>query len=474
MLEEEQQEEVETTEDDRVTIYTTTEMYWITALASIAGLFSTISSPIYLPAIPVLADYFNTTTEKINLTVTMYSIFQGLSPALWCPLSDSLGRRPVYLICILIYIGANLGLALAQNYATLFVLRCFQSGGIASTIAMGSGVVADFTTRKNRGHFIGIFSGASLIGNAFGPLIGGGISSSLGWRAIFWFLLIAAGVMLTSLGFLMPETNRHFAGNGRVIPSRIVNRSPYIWMRGKIKKEPRIKENELGRPLEKIKIDLMLSLRMFAYWDVIFMLVPVSLHYTTWFMILTSQSTLLDTEYGFSTSQVGFSYLSSGLGGLIGSLVSGKLMTLYYNNNRHKFDNIVKLRLNLAWYPSAAVIAGAIIYGWTIEKHVHYIVPLLSTALVSFSAVFLQNLIQTLLVDLFPDKSASSSACLNLSRCLICACGLAAVDSMVRDVGAGGAFTIMAGICLLTWGLMYCEVRYGYEMYMRRVKIDES
>lgn len=131
-----------------LTVYTKGEKYWFTALAAMAGFFSTISSPIYLPSIPHLAKLFNTTTGMINLTVTTYSIFQGLSPSLWCPLSDSIGRRPVYLICISIYIGANIGLALADSYITLLILRCVQSVGIASTFAMGSGVVSDFTTRK--------------------------------------------------------------------------------------------------------------------------------------------------------------------------------------------------------------------------------------------------------------------------------------------------------------------------------------
>lgn len=311
-----------------------------------------------------------------------------------------------------------------------------------------------------------------MAGNAFGPLIGGGIASSLGWRAIFWFLVIASSALMLILGLALPETNRRFAGNGSVIPAKIWNKSPYIWTRRKIKNVSHIKERDLDRPLEKLKIDLTMSLRMFAYWDVVFMLIPVALHYTTWFMVLTSQATLLHTEYGFDTSQVGFSYLSSGVPGLLGSFISGKIMTMYYKKHRRNTEDIVRLRLNLAWIPSLALIITVIIYGWTIQKRVHYIVPLLCTSVVSFSALFLCSLIQTLLVDLFPDKSASSNACLNLSRCLICAAGLAAVDSMVRHIGAGGAFAVMAVICLLTWVFLYCEVRYGYNTYLKRHKLD--
>lgn len=52
-----------------------------------------ISSNIYVPAIPTLSSAFNVSPEKINLTVTVYLIFQGLTPAFWGAAADAYGRR---------------------------------------------------------------------------------------------------------------------------------------------------------------------------------------------------------------------------------------------------------------------------------------------------------------------------------------------------------------------------------------------
>lgn len=82
-------------------------------------------------------------TEQVNLTITVYMIFQGISPTFWGTISDSYGRRPVLLSTMLIYICACIGLALTPNYAALMVFRMIQAFGSSSVIAISAGVVGD-------------------------------------------------------------------------------------------------------------------------------------------------------------------------------------------------------------------------------------------------------------------------------------------------------------------------------------------
>ena len=112
------------------------------------------------------------------------------------------------LVCFIIYIAANIGLALQNNYAALFVLRCLQSTGSSATIAMASAVVADVSTPADRGKYMGFTLAGSLLGPAIGPVLGGILAQFIGWRSIFWFLVIFAGAFMVIFGIFFPETGK--------------------------------------------------------------------------------------------------------------------------------------------------------------------------------------------------------------------------------------------------------------------------
>lgn len=104
--------------------------------------------------------------------------------------SDSAGRRPAYIYCYVVYIAANIGLALQDNYAALMVLRCLQSAGSSGTVALSQGIIADVTTSAERGSYVGYASVTSIMGPILGPVIGGLLSQYLGklcFRSILSF-----------------------------------------------------------------------------------------------------------------------------------------------------------------------------------------------------------------------------------------------------------------------------------------------
>jgi MFS family permease len=146
------------------------------------------SSNIFVPAIPTLTAAFHTTEEHISLAVTVYLVFQAITPSFFGALSDTYGRRPVYVGTLSIYIGANIGLA-----------RALQATGGSAVVAIGAGAVADVAEPRERGLFMSVFQVGAMVGPAFGPLLGGVWTATLGWRAIFWFLTIATAVALVPL-----------------------------------------------------------------------------------------------------------------------------------------------------------------------------------------------------------------------------------------------------------------------------------
>lgn len=194
------------------------QKYFIVLMVTLASFFSPLSGQIYFPVMPTLVENYHLTTGLINLTVTTYLILQGLAPAFMGTFADAGGRRPAYILAFAIYTAANIGLALQNSFAALLVLRCVQSAGSSGTVSFGYGVIADIATPAERGKYIGPMAAGVMVAPALGPVIGGLLAKFLGWRSVFWFLVIISGGYLLVFIIAMPETARKIVGNGSVVP----------------------------------------------------------------------------------------------------------------------------------------------------------------------------------------------------------------------------------------------------------------
>lgn len=459
---------------------------------------SGFASNIYFPALPTIAHDLDVSIELVNLTVTTYLIFQGIAPSFWGPLSDVKGRRVAYCCTFVVFLAACVGLALAENYATLIVLRCLQSTGSASTVAIGSGVIGDITTRENRGGFMGVFQAGLLVPVAVGPVIGGAIAASLGWRAIFWFLTIYSAIFLAVLILCLPETLRPIVGNGARLPSSLVARYP-LRLYQKTTKTRYMPQDGSDQPDARKRIDVVGPLRILISRHAAPIIVFLAIYYAVWQMSITAMASLFKSQYGLGELQIGLTYIANGAGSMIGTLITGKLLDLDFrkvqtayasrqasqdddkaesaaNTMSHDHDKdsfpLEKARLRLVPIFSTAQCLSILLFGWCIQfpRHVSIAIPIISSFITGWTAVSTQSVVMTYLVDVFSDRSAAASASLNLARCLFAAAGTSFVMPMVGGIGVGWAFTVCAVIQILAMGGLVVQWRFA----ARWRKIDDE
>ncbi|KAL0782123.1 hypothetical protein CaCOL14_000029 [Colletotrichum acutatum] len=428
----------------------------------ISSLISGFASNIYFPALPTVADDLNVSVELVNLTVTAYLIFQGLAPSVWGPISDVKGRRVAYCCTFVVFLGACIGLAETRNYATLIVLRCLQSTGSASTIAIGSGVISDITTRQERGGYMGVFLAGLLVPVAVGPVIGGALAGSLGWRSIFWFLAIYCAVFLALLLLLLPETLRSVVDNGTRTPKGCLGKYPLIIYRRTSQVAWRAGTSAPRKASAK-HVDITGPLRILFNKCAAPIVLFLAVYYAVWQMSITAMSSLFKSRYGLSETHIGLTFIANGVGSIIGTLVTGKLLDLDYQRVKATYEAssdqesstltssdinvgfpIEKARLRLIPIFALLQCVSIAIFGWTINfpRQVHIAVPIISTFITGWTAVSTQSLVMTYLIDVFPDRSAAASASVNLARCLFAASGTSFVMPMVSGIGVGWAFTV--------------------------------
>lgn len=298
-------EEAETREQPPVhSVFSRRIKIVIVTMTTLSSLFSPLSSFIYFPALNILALDFQRSIADMNLTVTTYQIFQGLAPMFFGDMADQIGRRPVYVLTFCIYCCANLGLALQDSYPALLVLRALQSTGGSGTIALGNGVIADIVTSAERGGYIGIVQAGVLLGPALAPTIGGLLAQFLGWRSIFWFLLISGSLYLIIYFVFVPETGRNIVGDGSIAPKGW-NKSLLDILR------PHAKSHDgegLGQPKIRFPNPLR-ALRIIFEKDVALIMFFTSMLIVGLYCMMVPLPSLFKEAYGFNELQVGLCYL---------------------------------------------------------------------------------------------------------------------------------------------------------------------
>ncbi|EAW12522.1 uncharacterized protein ACLA_009450 [Aspergillus clavatus NRRL 1] len=108
-------------------------------IVSLAAIFSPLSSNIYFPALGDVSRALDISMTLATLTITVYMIVQGTAPTLWGSISDVTGRRPVFIGTFVVYMIANVALAMSKNYGELMAFRALQAAGSAATISNGFG-----------------------------------------------------------------------------------------------------------------------------------------------------------------------------------------------------------------------------------------------------------------------------------------------------------------------------------------------
>ncbi|KAI4528966.1 MFS general substrate transporter [Schizophyllum commune Tattone D] len=448
-------------------VYTPGQKWAIVSLISLGGLYSpSYSANIYFPAILTLADDFHKSLELINLTVTMYMIFQGLSPTFWGTMADRYGRRMMFTACLILLSLSCVGLALTPTnaYWLLMVLRCVQAAGSASTIALSAGVVVDIADVHERGGFFGVANLGPMLAYrpAIGPVLGGALSGGLGWRSIFWFLCIASGACALVILLFLPETLRALVGDGRYRAPHYARPWLPLLYRG-------TDAARLAGPRPKFRNPLRLLLQP----DILVLLLCNSMINSILYAATTSTANLFPDIYPYlGDTTLGLCFLTIGGGMAIGTVLVGMVLDADYARYERKVEKkarlegreagegqfpIEKARLRLVVPTFIILIIVTVGLGWCYEARTHIAAPLILLFLNGMMTIALMNMTQTLIVDLMPKQGASITACNNLLRCLIAAGFVSVLALMFDSMGPGWTFVLIDGIAVLFYlpGMLY-------------------
>ncbi|RAU18905.1 Bcr/CflA family drug resistance efflux transporter [Nitrincola tibetensis] len=178
----------------------------IVLLAALVA-FGPLSIDMYLPSLPLIAEDLGAVQSDIQLTISSFLIGLFIGMLFYGPLSDKLGRRPLLLAGISLYLVASVACVLASSAQWLIALRFLQALGAAAASVLARAIVRDLFPISEAARVLSLMHLVTMIATLIAPLVGGYLILLAGWRALFVVLFIFALVVLAFCVWKIPETH---------------------------------------------------------------------------------------------------------------------------------------------------------------------------------------------------------------------------------------------------------------------------
>ncbi|MCG7623087.1 multidrug effflux MFS transporter [Epibacterium sp. Ofav1-8] len=206
---------------------TTPPTIWTLILLS--GL-SALGMNIFQPSLPGMAAYFGVEYRLIALSVPLYLAASTVIQIVVGPISDKMGRRPVMMASLVLFLLATLGCIFATTAEGFLAFRMAQAV-VATCMVLSRAAVRDMYEGPKAASMIGYVTMGMTVVPMVGPALGGILDQAFGWHANFWLLFAAAAVTLmifyADFGETATASGKPLIAQFREYPALL--RSPRFW-----------------------------------------------------------------------------------------------------------------------------------------------------------------------------------------------------------------------------------------------------
>ncbi len=168
--------------------------------------FASLSTDLYLPAMPTMAEALGASHGSLELTISGYLLGFSIGQLIWGPVSDHRGRRLPLAMGLVLFVLGSLGCGLSDSVAQLIAFRVVQAVGASASVVIGRAIVADLFQGKQAAKVLSTLTAIMVIAPMLGPIIGARILAFASWRWIFFTLVCLGLGTLTALYRVIPET----------------------------------------------------------------------------------------------------------------------------------------------------------------------------------------------------------------------------------------------------------------------------
>ncbi|KAG9315514.1 vacuolar DHA amino acid exporter [Chiua virens] len=450
-----------------------TILFIISGASMIAGLCANIQNP----ANSQIQQELHATSSEISLSLSLFILVQGNFPVVWSAISEIKGRKLVYLASITLFTVGSAIVAVSKTIGLVIGMRVVQAAGSSTVIAIGAATLADIYEPHQRGTMMGVYYSAPLLGPSIGPILGGGLTQGLSWRAVFWFLVIWGAIILSAFAFLFKDTFRKERSlTYQNVLKRRTHERKLTEEKDGARKEQIVSEKKTSEdgtsgtqtPIGDVEAqptvpDLAIKevklsmadvnpfppyLRILSRKNNLFILIPSGLLFAFSFSITYTCARTLSLYYDYDAMTTGLVLLAYGIGSMLGSVLGGRWSdrTLGRLKAANRGVSYPEMRLEstkiaMLWFPPAVI--G---YAWVCQEHVHVAAICVMLFLSGFFSIWIYASTLAYIVDANVGRSSSAVATNSSFRGLSAFIAAEIAVPLQDAIGDGGLYTLWAGL----------------------------
>ncbi|WP_349369202.1 multidrug effflux MFS transporter [Salinarimonas sp.] len=180
----------------------------LTATLALLTSLGPLSTDMYLPALPAIAASLEATTAETQATLSGFLVGFACGQFIYGPLSDRIGRKPLLVAGLALFLLATAACALAPSIEALSAARFVQALGASGPIVLARAIVRDLYEGPRAGRELSRMGTIMGLVPALAPILGGLIFAAFGWRAIFSAIAVGGVLLAFLVVAALPETLR--------------------------------------------------------------------------------------------------------------------------------------------------------------------------------------------------------------------------------------------------------------------------
>ncbi|KAI8633004.1 MFS transporter [Xylariaceae sp. FL1651] len=433
----------------------------IAVLQSLSTFAVTFASSVYVSGIEGVMQRFDVSVEVATLGLSLFVLGFALGPLIWAPLSEVYGRKSIFVISYTAYTAFSVAAAFAPNITALLVLRFFASAFGSSSMTNAGGVIADMFSKAERGLATGLFATAPFLGPALGPITGGFLGETHGWRWILGLVAILGGVIWIATTLTTRETYAPFILRRRAKALSRITGSVYV------------SRLDAGQPPKTLTQELSVSftrpwLLLFREPIVLLASLYISIIYGTLYMLFAGFPIVFQVARGWSQGTSGLAFVGIAIGVCLATLAAG------VDNKRYvrlcaaaKAEGRAvepEARLGTAMAGSVVLPIGLFLFAWTTYPSVHWIVPIIGALFFACGLVMVFISLLSYLVDSYVVYAASVLAANSVLRSLFGTAFPLFTTRIYENLGNQWASSIPAFLALGCLPFPFLFHKYGAQI----------